>query len=64
MEDEVKSRLDRLEDVVSDVKEIPSNVFEEDDSSSDEVETCEEVKSDGEVCGRPLPCPYHSGDEA
>lgn len=23
------------------------------------VETCEEVKSDGEVCGREKPCPYH-----
>ena len=25
-------------------------------------ETCETVKSDGEVCGRELPCPYHSDD--
>jgi hypothetical protein len=24
--------------------------------------TCDAVKSDGEVCGRELPCPYH-GDE-
>lgn len=23
-------------------------------------ETCDTVKSDGEVCGRELPCPYHS----
>lgn len=23
---------------------------------------CEVVKSDGEVCGRDLPCPYHSED--
>jgi hypothetical protein len=22
-------------------------------------DTCEVVKSDGEVCGRDLPCPYH-----
>jgi hypothetical protein len=22
-------------------------------------ETCDAVKSDGEVCGRELPCPYH-----
>jgi hypothetical protein len=25
-------------------------------------ETCEVVKNDGEVCGRELPCPYHSED--
>jgi hypothetical protein len=24
------------------------------------TETCEVVKNDGEVCGRELPCPYHS----
>lgn len=26
-------------------------------------DTCETVKDDGEVCGRELPCPYHSDDE-
>jgi len=25
-------------------------------------ETCDTVKQDGEVCGRDLPCPYHSED--
>lgn len=31
------------------------------DSGSDSApETCETVKADGEVCGRELPCPYHS----
>lgn len=25
--------------------------------------TCEVVKSNGEVCGRDLPCQYHSDDE-
>jgi hypothetical protein len=29
----------------------------------DEPETCDVVKSDGEVCGRELPCPYHSDDQ-
>lgn len=31
-----------------------------------DADTCTEVKSDGEVCGRELPCSYHSddGDEA
>ena len=35
-----------------------------DDSEDDDGEpgTCEEVKTDGEVCGRDLPCPYHSDD--
>lgn len=27
------------------------------------TETCQEVKGDGETCGRELPCPYHSDDE-
>lgn len=26
----------------------------------DDGDTCEVVKQDGEVCGRELPCPYHS----
>lgn len=25
--------------------------------------TCETVKTDGEVCGRELPCPYHSEED-
>jgi len=33
-------------------------VREKDDSA----EICDSVKSDGEVCGRELPCPYHSDD--
>lgn len=24
------------------------------------TETCDEIKTDGDVCGRDLPCPYHS----
>lgn len=28
-----------------------------------EGETCQTVKSDGEVCGRDLPCPYHTEDD-
>lgn len=26
----------------------------------DDTETCDVVKQDGDVCGRDLPCPYHS----
>lgn len=33
-----------------------------DDLLVDDTPTCETVKSDGEVCGRELPCPYHSDD--
>lgn len=29
----------------------------------DETATCDVVKSDGEVCGRELPCQYHSEEE-
>ena len=29
----------------------------------DGPDTCQEVKNDGEVCGRDLPCPYHSDTE-
>lgn len=29
---------------------------------TDEAETCQVEKADGEVCGRDTPCPYH-GDE-
>jgi hypothetical protein len=27
------------------------------------TETCKSVKTDGEVCGRELPCPYHTEGE-
>lgn len=30
------------------------------DAHEQETETCDAVKNDGEVCGRELPCPYHS----
>jgi len=28
--------------------------------TDDGPDTCQTVKADGEVCGRELPCPYHS----
>lgn len=53
--------LARMYDVtVSDLR-----VGEETDdgpTGGDESGTCTEVKTDGEVCGRDLPCPYHSED--
>ena len=30
------------------------------DLRDDTAETCDTVKADGDVCGRDLPCPYHS----
>lgn len=36
---------------------------EDEEGADGESETCQTVKSDGEVCGRDLPCPYHSDDE-
>lgn len=27
------------------------------------LETCQVVKSDGDVCGRDLPCPYHTEED-
>lgn len=29
----------------------------------DEAGSCDTVKDDGEVCGRNLPCPYHTDEE-
>lgn len=37
--------------------------FFEREYGDDTVGTCQEVKTDGEVCGRELPCPYHSEDD-
>lgn len=34
----------------------------EDDADA-EAETCQEVTGDGDVCGRELPCQYHSDQE-
>lgn len=32
----------------------------ESSESADDADTCEVEKSDGEICGRELPCRYHS----
>jgi hypothetical protein len=34
--------------------------LDSEDLAVDQSETCEVVKQDDEVCGRELPCPYHS----
>jgi len=43
-----------MEDVVREFLGVPA----------DDPETCQVVKSDGEVCGRNLPCPYHDDEES
>jgi hypothetical protein len=33
------------------------------DDTDEQPDTCDTVKVDGEVCGRELPCPYHSDSD-
>lgn len=37
-------------------------VVDGDGADAGDAGTCQEVKNDGEVCGRDLPCQYHSED--
>jgi len=50
--------------IVRAMQRVPSGVTKYGgDGDSDEdsnAETCQAVKTDGEVCGRELPCAYHS----
>lgn len=42
----------------------PDNIIvDQEGPPPDDSDTCQVVKTDGEVCGRELPCPYHSDDE-
>lgn len=72
MADELERRVSRLEEEVSSITQVRDDAFSEDsvseasDSDSeadnneeDKISKCPEVKSDGEVCGRERPCPYH-----
>lgn len=44
-----------------DEAEIPTSVYDRIPESFERAtQTCDEVKDDGEVCGRDLPCRYHS----
>lgn len=51
---------DRYADEVAEYLGVDAPTTDEDGGDADE---CQEVKADGEVCGRELPCPYHSDDE-
>lgn len=41
------------------VETYPNVRWAEGDPETNSTETCEAIKSDGEVCGRELPCRYH-----
>lgn len=40
--------------------DVGTGESEQADDGSDEPETCDVVMSNGDVCGRSLPCGYHS----
>jgi len=54
---EVKQR--EYEDFVGRIRNKDQDEEPVNDEDGDEDEVCETVKSDGEVCGREKPCPYH-----
>lgn len=56
------TEADEEHDVTPDVAErlCESDRFEIVDDDS--AETCQTVQTNGDVCGRELPCPYHGGD--
>lgn len=62
-DDAIASQLAGMHSALSidreDTSAAPSSDVEESDES-DDTGTCQEIKSDGEVCGRDLPCGYHS----
>lgn len=56
----------RAHDTTADELLVDGDDDDDDDGDDDRGEasaTCETVKTDGEVCGRELPCPYHSEAE-
>lgn len=59
--------IDCPDGVVDDLREHYADRYEwyepDDDESPESAVTCDVVKNDGEVCGRDLPCSYHSDDE-
>jgi len=49
-----------IEQDLVEVRDTPDETDETDETNeSGEPETCQVVKSDGEVCGRDRPCRYH-----
>lgn len=49
---------------VTDSGNADSETPREDSEAQPESGTCQTVKADGEICGRELPCPYHSEGES
>ncbi|MFC4549385.1 MULTISPECIES: hypothetical protein [Halorussus] len=54
----------RAAEVKESLVDEPASDEEETTEGEDGSNTCDVVKSDGEVCGRDLPCAYHSDEEA
>lgn len=52
--------LVRKHERVSWIEDSPSRQQDDDSVDDDDVETCDVVMSNGEICGRELPCGYHS----
>lgn len=50
---------DGLAESVEAAAEFDSEMADAEDLEDAEIEVCDVVKNDGEVCGRELPCPYH-----
>lgn len=50
-----------VDDTIGVIEDASSSTENEDDSEPEgDDETCQVEKSDGEICGRELPCQYHS----
>lgn len=45
---------------VDDAETADDDLHDAETSSANSTPTCDVVKADDEVCGRELPCPYHS----
>lgn len=44
----------------ADVADVLADAYDVDAAALLDTATCDAVKSDGDICGRELPCPYHS----
>jgi len=56
-------RAAEVADVLARAHDVPPDgLLTREDEPPDSPATCDTVKQDGEVCGRELPCPYHSSD--
>lgn len=47
----------------SDIRVDGDDGDSDDGATDDTPDNCDAIKADGEVCGRELPCPYHTNTE-